>query len=82
MSGATVIGISPKLIAAISVPLSAVVSKVIISGDIDRVSIAAIATLLIGAVASYLAPVGTVAPDPAFIDTRLTPDEPDEVDEP
>lgn len=53
-------GISPKLIAAIAVPFAAVVSQVIVTGRIDRESIAAIATLAIGALAGYHAPVGAV----------------------
>lgn len=51
-------GISPKLAAAISPPLTAVTTAMILTGDVDRTSLAALAAILIGAALGYHAPRG------------------------
>jgi hypothetical protein len=59
-------GISPKLAAAICPPLTAVVTAMILTGTLDRASLAALAAIAIGAALGYQAPRGeTVAPAPA-----------------
>ena len=48
--------ISPKLAAAIAPPLTAVTTAAILSGTLDRASLAALAGVAIGAVLGYHAP--------------------------
>lgn len=61
-------GVSPKLAAAVAPPLTAVVTHVILTGKIDRASLALLAAILIGAALGYHAPRGdttTAAPAPS-----------------
>lgn len=63
-------GVSPKLAAAIGAPLTAVVTAMILTNEVDRVSLAALAAILIGAALGYHAPRGaavtaTIAPPSA-----------------
>jgi hypothetical protein len=63
-------GISPKLAGAICPPLTAVVTAMILTGSIDRASIAALAAIAIGAALGYQAPRGeTVASAPVNVAT-------------
>lgn len=48
--------ISPKLAAGLAPPLTAVVSALILTGTLDRTSLAALAAIVIGAVLGYHAP--------------------------
>jgi len=54
--------ISPKLTAAIAPPLTAVVTAMILTGDVDRTSLAALAAIVIAAALGYHAPSGVAKP--------------------
>jgi hypothetical protein len=54
--------ISPKLTAAIAPPLTAVVTAMILTGDVDRTSLAALAAIVIAAALGYHAPSGATKP--------------------
>jgi hypothetical protein len=73
------LGISPKLAAAVAPPLTAVVTHMILTGKIDRASLALLAAILIGAALGYHAPglTDTFDVDEPAIDTRVVPDPPD-----
>jgi hypothetical protein len=69
-------GISPKLSQAISPPLTALVTTVILVGAIDRSALATLAGIVIGAVLGYHAPVGETEEDALVAsDTRVTPED-------
>lgn len=51
-------GVSPKLAAAVAPPLTAVVTHMILTGKVDRASLALLAAILIGAALGYHAPRG------------------------
>lgn len=57
---ARTLGPSPKLLAPLITALSAIVVSTITTGDLNRPELAALAVALIGALAAYLAPPGTV----------------------
>jgi hypothetical protein len=54
-------GISPKLAGAIGPPLTAVVTAMILTNTVDRTSLAALASIAIGALLGYHAPAGKPA---------------------
>jgi hypothetical protein len=54
-------GISPKLAGAIGPPLTAVVTAMILTNTVDRTSLAALASIAIGALLGYHAPAGKAA---------------------
>jgi hypothetical protein len=60
-------GISPKLAAAIGPPLTAVVTAMILTNTVDRTSLAALASILLGALLGYHAPVGAVKSEPITV---------------
>lgn len=52
-------GISPKLAAALTPPITAVSTAMILTGDVDRTSLATVAALVIAAVLGYHASPGS-----------------------
>ncbi len=56
-------GISPKVLAPVFTSLSAVVSSTIITGELDRVELAVLATAAIAALAAYIMPPGETETD-------------------
>jgi hypothetical protein len=54
-------GISPKLAGAIGPPLTAVATAMILTNTVDRTSLAALASIAIGAALGYHAPAGKAA---------------------
>ena len=73
------LNISPKLAGAVGPPLTAVVTAMILTNQVDRTSLAALAAIVLGALLGYHAPAGapTFDVDEPAIDTRVVPDPPD-----
>lgn len=67
-------GISPKLAGAIGPPLTAVVTAAILSGTVDRASLAALAAIAIGAALGWHAPRGQAADAPTITHHFTMPD--------
>lgn len=56
-------GLSPKLWASVTTPLSAVAYQLIVTGTLDRPSLGLLAVALVGGIGVFLAPPGHVVKD-------------------
>jgi hypothetical protein len=68
--------VSAKLKAGLAPPLTAFVTTVILTGDVDKTALATLAGLLIGAGLGYETPHTSRLPDFEILETATKPDKP------